>query len=65
MPGRGVPFGKLRTGLAHVGPRGRALVDKRRYLPEGWTRDPARCAAAGVPEAQRLLEERQTVAERG
>ena len=39
--------------LAHVGPRGRALVDKRLYLPEGWTSDPARCAAAGVPEAQR------------
>jgi len=38
--------------LAHVGPRGRALVDKRLYLPEGWTSDPARCAAAGVPEAQ-------------
>ncbi len=39
--------------LAHVGPRGRALVDKRLYLPEGWTSDPARCAATGVPEAQR------------
>jgi SRSO17 transposase len=38
--------------LAHVGPRGRALVDKRLYLPEGWTSDPARCAAAGVPEVQ-------------
>ena len=56
MPGRSLPFGKLRTGLAHVGPRGRALVDPPqadRYLPEGWTSDPARCAAAGVPEAQR------------
>ena len=39
--------------LAHVGPRGRALVDKRLYLPERWTSDPARCATAGVPEAQR------------
>ena len=39
--------------LAHVGPRGRALVDKRLYLPESWTSDPARCATAGVPEAQR------------
>ena len=36
--------------LAHVGPRGRALVDKRLYLPESWTSDPARCATAGVPE---------------
>ena len=39
--------------LAHVGPRGRALVDKRLYLPESWTSDPARCATAGVPEVQR------------
>ena len=39
--------------LAHVEPRGRALVDKRLYLPERWTSDPARCATAGVPEAQR------------
>ena len=39
--------------LAHVGPRGRALVDKRLYLPEGWTSNGARCAAEGVPEAQR------------
>jgi len=39
--------------LAHVGPRGRALVDKRLYLPEGWSSDPGRCAAVGVPEFQR------------
>ena len=39
--------------LAHVGPRGRALVDKRLYLPEVWISDPVRCATAGVPEAQR------------
>jgi SRSO17 transposase len=37
--------------LAHVGPRGRALVDKRLWLPEEWTNDPARCAEAQVPEA--------------
>ena len=36
--------------LAHVGPRGRALVDKRLYLPEEWTSDAGRCAAGGVPE---------------
>jgi SRSO17 transposase len=35
--------------LAHVGPRGRALVDKRLYLPKEWVRDPARCDAAGIP----------------
>jgi SRSO17 transposase len=37
--------------LAHVGPNGRALVDKRLWLPPEWTDDPDRCEAAGVPEA--------------
>ena len=36
--------------LACVSPLGRALVDKRLYLPESWTSDDARCRAAGVPE---------------
>jgi SRSO17 transposase len=36
--------------LACVSPLGRALVDKRLYLPESWTSDDARCQAAGVPE---------------
>ena len=39
--------------LAYVSPLGRALVDKRLYLPESWTLDPQRCAAAGVPEERR------------
>ena len=39
--------------LAYVSPLGRALVDKRLYLPGGWTSDPGRCAAAGVPEERR------------
>ena len=39
--------------LAYVSPLGRALVDKRLYLPESWTSDPERCAAAGVPEERR------------
>ena len=39
--------------LAHVGPRGRALADKRLYLPEEWTSDADRCAAAGVPADRR------------
>ena len=38
--------------LAYVSPLGRALVDKRLYLPKSWTSDPQRCAAAGVPEEQ-------------
>ena len=36
--------------LAYVSPLGRALVDKRLYLPESWTADQDRCAAAGVPK---------------
>ena len=36
--------------LAYVTPLGRALADKRLYLPESWTWDQDRCAAAGVPE---------------
>ena len=36
--------------LAYVSPLGRALVDKRLYLPESWTADKDRCEAAGVPE---------------
>ena len=39
--------------LAYVSPLGRALVDKRLYLPESWTSDKDRCAAAGVPEERR------------
>jgi SRSO17 transposase len=39
--------------LACVSPLGRALVDKRLYLPGSWTSDPGRCAAAGVPEERR------------
>ncbi len=39
--------------LAYVSLPGRALVDKRLYLPESWTSDTDRCAAAGVPEERR------------
>ena len=39
--------------LAYVSPLGRALVDKRLYLPKSWTSDQDRCAAAGVPEDRR------------
>ena len=38
--------------LAYVSPLGRALVDKRLYLPKSWTSDQDRCAAAGVPPAE-------------
>ena len=39
--------------LVYVSPLGRSLVDKGLYLPESWTSDPVRCAAAGVPEERR------------
>ena len=39
--------------LAYVSPLGRALVDKRLYLPQVWTSDDARCQAAAVPEDRR------------
>jgi SRSO17 transposase len=35
--------------LAYASPRGRALIDRRLYLPASWTADRDRCAAAGVP----------------
>ena len=35
--------------LSYASPRGRALIDRRVYLPKSWTGDRARCAAAGVP----------------
>jgi SRSO17 transposase len=37
--------------LAYASERGHTLVDAELYLPKGWTDDPARCRAAGVPEA--------------
>ena len=37
--------------LAYVSPRGHVLLDRRLYLPQVWTADPERRAAAKVPEA--------------
>ena len=34
--------------LAYAGPRGPALLDRELYLPEGWTREPARLQAVGL-----------------
>src|SRR5262245_44314332 len=48
--------------LAYVSPRGRALVDKRLYLPREWTDDPLRCAAAGVPEGEREYQSKTQIA---
>jgi SRSO17 transposase len=35
--------------LSYASARGRALIDRRVYLPKCWIDDPQRCAAAGVP----------------
>jgi SRSO17 transposase len=35
--------------LSYASARGRALIDRRAYLPKAWAGDPQRCAAAGVP----------------
>jgi SRSO17 transposase len=35
--------------LAYVSPQGRALVERRLFLPREWTDDPERCAVVGVP----------------
>jgi SRSO17 transposase len=35
--------------LAYAGSKGHALIDRALYLPQSWTDDRARCAAAGVP----------------
>ena len=35
--------------LSYASERGRALIDRRVYLPKSWIGDLARCAAAGIP----------------
>ncbi|WP_441249459.1 IS701 family transposase [Kitasatospora sp. McL0602] len=38
--------------LCYVSAHGSAIVDRELYLPPEWADDPARCAAAGIPEEQ-------------
>jgi SRSO17 transposase len=40
--------------LAYATRRGSTLIDREVYLPRVWTDDPARCAAAGVPDHVRF-----------
>jgi SRSO17 transposase len=35
--------------LVYASPAGHGVVDRELYLPRGWTRDPDRCQAAGIP----------------
>ena len=48
--------------LACISPLGRALADKSLYLPESWTRDLERCAAAGVPTERRCYRSKTELA---
>jgi SRSO17 transposase len=41
---------QIGTFLAYVAPDGHALIDRELYLPESWTEDRSRRAAAGIPE---------------
>jgi SRSO17 transposase len=38
--------------LSYAARHGHALIDRELYLPKSWTGDPARCAAAGIPEGK-------------
>ena len=40
--------------LSYASAAGHALIDRELYLPESWTGDPARCAAAGIPAQARF-----------
>ena len=40
--------------VAYASCHGYTLIDREVYLPRCWTDDPARCAAAGVPEQVRF-----------
>jgi SRSO17 transposase len=41
---------QLGVFLAYASGKGRAMIDRELYLPEGWTDDRPRCKAARVPE---------------
>jgi SRSO17 transposase len=40
--------------LGYAGRHGQTLIDRALYLPARWTGDPARCAAAGIPDGVAL-----------
>jgi SRSO17 transposase len=40
--------------LAYASMKGAAFVDRALYLPRGWTDDPERCRAAGIPATVRF-----------
>lgn len=48
--------------LGHVSSIGRAIVDKRLYLPREWIDDPKRCDAAGVPKQSQVYKKKTELA---
>ena len=57
-------LGKIANGqagvfLAHVGTKGRALMDKRLYLPAEWTGSADRCAVVGCQVSDGSTEARR------
>lgn len=51
---------QIATYLGYASGKGRALMDRRVYLPRCWTDDAARCQAAGVPDDIGLCESRRS-----
>jgi len=43
------PLSRSAVFLSYTSARGRALIDRRVYLPRSWAGDQQRCTAAGVP----------------
>lgn len=39
-----------------------SLIDKRLYLPQSWTSDPARCQAVGIPKAAQVFKTKPELA---
>jgi SRSO17 transposase len=47
--------------LTYATEAGHAFIDRELYLPESWTTDPARCAAAGIPAEREFATKPQLV----
>ena len=46
--------------LSYASPAGHALIDRELYLPRSWIADPARCAAAGIPDDEGVRDQAGT-----
>lgn len=50
--------------LCYASCHGAAFIDRALYLPKSWAADPARCAEAGLPEAERQRRTKPALARR-